>query len=227
MQIRLWHKPETIKLLIRQTWIICFTWKFPNIFHFLNTFWPLCVSVQTITSWYCLALKTWLLVICMKIMGGRTTHWPSYIHAWIANGRRTLKNINFNPPSSTWNSVFVQMQKTKRSHESTTAIQWALVLIVSLKQLFSSHSIPTSHSQLLAACTHMYIHPHSFFICEGTFSLSVSKMFLFLFLTGIHHVSNVKDKWMWFWKGLSADPVWGFSVIQSGMVRHHGNNGAK
>lgn len=90
---------------------------------------------------------------------------------------------------TTWNSVFVWEQKTKRSHESVTAFQQALVLIVSLKQLFSSHSVPTSHSQLLAACTHMYIHPHSHFICGGnrhsfrlarslSFVLNVSLFFL-------------------------------------------------
>lgn len=81
------------------------------------------------------------------------------------------------PNLTTWNSVFVQVQKTKRSYKSVTAFQRALVLIVSLKQLFSSHSVPTSHSQLLAACTHMYIHPHSHFICGGnmySFCLSLS-----------------------------------------------------
>lgn len=70
-------------------------------------------------------------------------------------------------PTFTNLTTFVQVRKTKRSHESVAAFQRALVLIVSLKQLFSSHSVPTSHSQLLAACTHMYIRPHGHFICRG------------------------------------------------------------
>lgn len=71
----------------------------------------------------------------------------------------------------------MQVQKTKRTYESVTAFQRALVLIVSLKQLFSSHSVPTSHTQLPAACTHMYIHPHSHFIYGGnrhSFCVSLS-----------------------------------------------------
>lgn len=70
------------------------------------------------------------------------------------------------PPSPTRSHLY-KCRKTKRSHESVTAFQRALVLIVSLEQLFSSHSVPTSHSQLLAACTHMYIRPHGHFICRG------------------------------------------------------------
>lgn len=59
------------------------------------------------------------------------------------------------------------MRRTKPSQGSVTAFQRASALIVSLKQLFSSHSVPTSHSQLLAACTHMYISPRGHFICGG------------------------------------------------------------
>lgn len=78
----------------------------------------------------------------------------------------TRKKNTLFPPSPTRLHLY-KCGKTKRSHESVTAFQRALVLIVSLKQLFSSHSVPTSHSQLLAACTHMYIRPRGHFICRG------------------------------------------------------------
>lgn len=101
---------------------------------------------------------------------------PSHTHTqghrqWRAHVKKKLKkkpkpkNTLF-PPSPARPHLY-KCGKTKRSHESVTAFQRALVLIVSLKQLFSSHSVPTSHSQLLAACTHMYVHPHGHFICRG------------------------------------------------------------
>lgn len=111
------------------------------------------------------------------------------------------KNTLF-PPSPARPHLY-KCRKTKRSHESVTAFQRALVLIVSLKQLFSSHSVPTSHSQLLAACTHMYIRPHGHFICRGnvlsvwllwlnaSFSLSLPSPRPPPLLTGIRHISDV------------------------------------
>lgn len=95
------------------------------------------------------------------------THTQGHRQWWahVKKKKKTTKNTLF-PPSPTRPHLY-KCGKTKRSHESVTAFQRALVLIVSLKQLFSSHSVPTSHSQLLAACTHMYIRPHGHFICRG------------------------------------------------------------
>lgn len=157
-------------------------------------FWPKCAisvqSFQSILSCFCAVL---LIGFCVKVIGS-ISYWPSPIqHTDV--GRHVSKPSYPAPITTllTWNSVFVYVRETKRSHESVTAFQQALVLIVSLKQLFSSHSVPTSHSQLLAACTHMYIHPHSHFICGHSFCVSLLlQMFLFLFLTGIHHISNVR-----------------------------------
>lgn len=71
--------------------------------------------------------------------------------------------------------------------------QRASPLIISLKQLFSSHSVPTSHSQLLAACTHMYVRPRRHFICGGNIR-SVCLLFLnvFFFLTADFNIMYSK-----------------------------------
>lgn len=101
----------------------------------------------------------------MKIIAKRKPDPDPHNYTHIQTTAGTHKNTLIHQSIS--NLHLYKCRKQKRSHESVTAFQRALVLIVSLKQLFSSHSVPTSHSQLLAACTHMYIHPHGHFICGG------------------------------------------------------------
>lgn len=115
--------------------------------------------------------------------------------------KHTGKQINrlaqkHSPPSKLGRYSRTSAENKERAMKSVTAFQRALVPAVSLKQLFSSHSVPTSHSQLLAACTHMYIRPRSHFIRRGNrhppFCLTVSrcKCFLSPCLTGIQFAAS-------------------------------------